>query len=391
MPSAKDKHVLVVDDSPVDMEFLTGILQETFSLSSVNSGKEALKLLEQGLQPDIILLDLYMPEMTGYEACEAIRSKYGDKDIIFVSSNDSTEEILKGYSVGAIDYIVKPFDAALLTSKVSLAINNREILNNLKTTHANANKLVMDAMTYSGELGIIISYQRQCFLVNNIYDLCETLMEAICQVGLNCCVQITENDKIANNSDAGVVCELESELMSRASAMEDRFFTSGTRTFIRYEDIVILIKNMPIEDEEKTGRLRDILLTMAESAQSRIKSFSVANQFCKPVVCDYSNTLSEEVKADISNLVGHIEGTYESLEQEKIKYTDQSSELVDNILHEVESAFYRLGLTEGQERELLKIINNAVDKSLSHYEEDIKLDHQLKSIATQLLSLSTMH
>ena len=95
--------------------------------------------------------------------------------------------------------------------------------------------------------------------------------------------------------------------------------------------------------------------------------------------------------ANLVNLVDHIEGTYESLEQEKIKYTDQSSQLVDNILHEVENAFYRLGLTEGQERELLKIINNAVDKSLSHYEEDIKLDHQLKSIAAQLLSLSTMH
>lgn len=391
MASNQKKHILIVDDSPMDLEFIAGILQEDYTLSTAAGGQQALEILSQGLKPEVVILDIIMPGMSGFEICQTMLDKNNDMDIIFVSSNDSTSKVLEGYSAGAIDFISKPFDAALLQSKVTLAIKNREKLSQLKSTNESVNKLAMDAMTHAGELGIIINYQRQCFLVDNIYDLCEALVEAISQFGLSCCVRMNEGEKVAANSNAGVVNELEAQLMARASYLGERLFNSNMRTFIRYEDVVILIKNMPVDDEEKMGRLRDILMIIAESAQSRIKSFELMHGFCNNINYDDKQEMIDEIRTKVIGLVNSLENVYESFEKDKVKYANKSVNLANAIINKFEEAFSELNLNEEQEKTLLKIIESVVDNSLEPQEEDAQLDSQLKHIANQLTSLQVMH
>lgn len=391
MVSNERKHILVVDDSELDMQFLVEALQEDFTISTAKNGQQALDSLSQGVKPSVVILDINMPEMSGYETCEAILAEDNDMDVIFISSaNDSNDDVLKGYSKGAIDFISKPIDMALLKSKVFLALKNRETLNNLKKTNISANKLAMDAMTHTGELGAIIEYQRQCFLVDNIYDLCETLVEVVSQLGLNCCVQVNEGDKVATHSDTGVVNALEAQLMDRTSSLEERFFTSKMRTFVCYEDIIILIKNMPIEDEEKTGRLRDVLLIIAESAQSRINSFALMRKSSNTLSSSNNIKSSDELRKKIVNLVDYVENIYDSFEKDKIKYANKSVILANTIVNKLEEAFCSLDLTEPQEQALLQAVEDVIDSSIKPHESDVQLDHQLKNIANQLTSLQIM-
>lgn len=111
--------VLVVDDEPANLRVLNQLLNDTYKLMFAKSGKEALRLVEKE-RPNLILLDVMMPEMTGYEVCEQLKKnvKFKSIPIIFVTAlSDPTDEA-KGLNLGAVDYISKPISPAVVKARV---------------------------------------------------------------------------------------------------------------------------------------------------------------------------------------------------------------------------------------------------------------------------------
>ena len=103
--------ILIVDDVPDNLEILGHILKRCgLDVSIAPTGEKALELVERN-KPDLILLDIMMPGMDGYQVCQEIKANEGLEDIpiIFITAVVNTEDIIKAYSVGGIDYIVKPF------------------------------------------------------------------------------------------------------------------------------------------------------------------------------------------------------------------------------------------------------------------------------------------
>jgi DNA-binding response OmpR family regulator len=130
------KHkILIVDDDPTNVEILYEIFEDTYTLARAGTGEEALAVLPRFL-PDLILLDIMMPGLDGYEICRRIRSDscYSFIKIILVSGKAMVEERLKGYEAGADDYITKPFVHEELEAKVSvfLRLKRSEELDQLK-------------------------------------------------------------------------------------------------------------------------------------------------------------------------------------------------------------------------------------------------------------------
>lgn len=104
--------ILVVDDEPINLKVVSNLLQtKGYTVECANSGPIALEKIQNGMKPDIILLDVMMPGMTGYETCLKMRDtlKKAETPIIFLSAKDQTRDIVEGISVGANDYLVKPF------------------------------------------------------------------------------------------------------------------------------------------------------------------------------------------------------------------------------------------------------------------------------------------
>ncbi|MGJ8692627.1 MAG: HD domain-containing phosphohydrolase [Thalassotalea sp.] len=113
------QNVLIVDDEPTNLKVLNNILSNTYKLTFAKSGAVALRLIEKE-QPDLILLDVMMPEMTGYDVCEYLKNNplYKSIPIIFVTAlNDATDEA-KGLNMGAVDYITKPITPAVVKARV---------------------------------------------------------------------------------------------------------------------------------------------------------------------------------------------------------------------------------------------------------------------------------
>ena len=114
--------VLVVDDSKLVIIMIKKYLApDGHQIMQAGSGQEALDLLASGEKPDVILLDVVMEEMDGFELIEKIKSNPKTQDIptLFVTSLDKASDINKGLELGAEDYVIKPFTASELQSKVN--------------------------------------------------------------------------------------------------------------------------------------------------------------------------------------------------------------------------------------------------------------------------------
>lgn len=128
--------ILVIDDSPSIVEFMKEILQPEYTVQSAPSGEAALEILKN-YAPDIILLDVAMGGMNGYEVCSAIRAKgnHGFVKIIMISSGASLKERLKGYESGADDYLPKPFKEEELLAKVRVFLRLKNVEDQLKAVN----------------------------------------------------------------------------------------------------------------------------------------------------------------------------------------------------------------------------------------------------------------
>ncbi len=130
--------ILIVDDEPINVKLIEEILEyeDEFQYKTAIDGARALEVIET-YNPDIVLLDIMMPGMSGYDVCKIIKDnkKYTFAKVIMVSGKAMIEERLKGYEVGADDYITKPFvdDELLAKLKVFSKLKKTEEINELKT------------------------------------------------------------------------------------------------------------------------------------------------------------------------------------------------------------------------------------------------------------------
>jgi len=112
--------VLVVDDTPDNLSLMNRLLKDHYSVRIANSGERGLKLAATGNPPDLILLDIMMPEMDGYEVCQRLKADPNlcDVPVIFLTAKSNAEDERKGLELGAIDYITKPISPAIVLARV---------------------------------------------------------------------------------------------------------------------------------------------------------------------------------------------------------------------------------------------------------------------------------
>jgi PAS domain S-box-containing protein len=124
--------ILIVDDEPVNIQVLINHLAlQNYSLTQASNGTEALAAIEQGFKPDLILLDVMMPRMTGYEACKKIREKFpaNEVPILMLTAKNQVNDLVEGLTVGANDYLTKPISKNELLARIKthLRLSNLNI------------------------------------------------------------------------------------------------------------------------------------------------------------------------------------------------------------------------------------------------------------------------
>ena len=126
--------ILVVDDTPDNLSLMTGLLKDLYKVKIANNGERALKVAMTGTPPDIILLDIMMPVMDGYETCRHLKETQATKDIpvIFLTAKAEIEDEMKGFELGAVDYITKPISPPVVLARVNTHLQLKKMRDYLK-------------------------------------------------------------------------------------------------------------------------------------------------------------------------------------------------------------------------------------------------------------------
>lgn len=127
--------ILVVDDIPANIDVIVGTLKEDYQVKAVKQGAAAIKICQDDLvRPDLILLDIMMPEMDGYQVCEQLKADPATSHIpiIFLSAKGETDDMTRGFELGAEDYVVKPANPLVLKARVKAHLRLKEIRDDLE-------------------------------------------------------------------------------------------------------------------------------------------------------------------------------------------------------------------------------------------------------------------
>ena len=134
----QNQKILVVDDERFNINVLVDLLKPSYKMMAAKSGQQALKAARSKNPPDLILLDIMMPEMDGYEACRQLKA---DKEtanipIIFLSAKTQTEDKIKGLDLGGADYVTKPFDSGEVLARVRAQLKIARLTRELISANA---------------------------------------------------------------------------------------------------------------------------------------------------------------------------------------------------------------------------------------------------------------
>jgi putative two-component system response regulator len=144
----KGKTILIVDDTPENIDLLKGVLKEEYIIKAATRGSKALDIART-TPVDLILLDIMMPEMDGYEVCRALKADEATKKIpvIFVTALQETGDETSGFEAGAVDYITKPINAAVVLARVRTLLALKEAQDALEEWNTNLKKRLLQSVT----------------------------------------------------------------------------------------------------------------------------------------------------------------------------------------------------------------------------------------------------
>jgi len=370
------KTILAVDDTPENIDIISEVLRDDYNVVVALNGEEALEIFDDGPMPDVVLLDVMMPGMDGFEVCKKIRERWSASElpVIFISALDGQEDRLKGFDAGGNDYLTKPIIVDELRKKVELTVEHRTISKRLQQEADFVRSTAMAAMSAAGELGVVLEFLRHSFNAQTPLALAQLVVNTMLSYQLNCSIQLDMGGERVELGENGPLTPMEVGVIETLKT-KGRIFDYQQRTVINYPNMSMLIKNMPVDEPERYGRIKDNAALIAEGADARVTSMKIANEL------EGKELKLKKVINNTSEVLGHITERHQVHKQ-------GTREIMDELLSALEASFMSLGLTEPQEEHLLKISNEAIEKALSLYDQDAKTDQFMNALQKELTAVT---
>ncbi len=362
--------ILLVEDDDFAAIVAAEVLSPDYELKHVSTGQAALDSLQNGI-PDLVLLDVEMSEMSGYEVCRVMRddSAIGDLPILFLSGRVNDEDRLAGYEAGGDDYLTKPVSAEELRAKVKRELAAHAERRRLKADLSGAFSTAMTAMTSAAEIGAVLQFLRTSFGCESYASLCTELLNTLAAYGLEANVQVRGRQGSVSLGANGPCSPLEESVLTTMSA-HGRLFEFGSRTSCSYEHITIIVKSIARDDPERHGRMKDNLAWLAEGANARVVSLDAASAMATQ-------------HAMLSQLTARTRKALESIEQRHRSQGIRSSQIFQALQQDFERRLLTLGITHSQEEELAEMLQRAADQAQALYKDGLEIGAHMEEILTQ--------
>ncbi len=365
--------ILSVDDEPTNQLVIDEILEDDYEVKLVYTGEECLETVKT-FSPNLILLDINMPGIDGYDTCLKLKENSETRNIpvIFLSALTSTEEKLKGYEVGADDYIPKPFDHEDLLNKIknNLSDNlsapvaapvkdkdkedkeNEELLKELQSSRS----VAMEAMRYTSDLGAVVKFYEDSARCKTFDELMQAVFVTANGLSLNCSMQIRDGSEVFNKSSGGDISPMEVSVLD-VSKDKGRFFDFNARTIMNYKHSSILIKNMPIDDDKRYGVMKDILGALGNGAEERVRTI----------------ILERAVVSNREQVIALIQETFKSINYQHMLRSREGADIMESMIKDVYKTIESMDLLSYQEEQLESIMESFRQRNDMHVNAGVDL------------------
>ncbi|WP_374556212.1 response regulator [Aquitalea pelogenes] len=371
--------ILVVDDVLITRRLMKAGLSHCFEVVDAESGEQALELLPQ-LELAAIVLDVEMqPGMDGFETCRLVRAdeRFAHVPVVFVSAREAVEDRLSGYEAGGENYIVKPFSALELEAKLRRLIEASSERRRLDGQVRDASSAAMTAMVSMSEMGALLEVIKQLGAAGSMAELADALVAGLRLYGLQGCVQLRAGAGVLNRSSDGDASPLELSVLEHLAGM-GRMVQFKNRMIINYPEVSLLLRDMPVEDEDRCGRLRDHLTMLVEAVNVHVGSLAVlaaARQRDRQVVAvamRMIQTLGEVDRAQRDNQVaGRI--------------------ALEDIRQRIDEACVSMLLTNSQEVLLHRALDEGIESMLGSQSDTTQLQDRLSQMVQELRQVAGVH
>ncbi|THB69550.1 MAG: DNA-binding response regulator [Gammaproteobacteria bacterium] len=320
--------------------------------------------------PSCVIIDTTEFDDAGLETCKKLKE---DEDtfkipVVILTDADTIEDRLDCYLCGCDDVISTPFEGDEFKARVQVAAKNKQIIDDVQ---ADANEIwetALEAMSTAGELGGLLVAIEKCILCNSYDELSNEIFAACEAYELNVSFQIrsTKGLFFYGNNLTPEKENMENELLSRAKD-KSRFFDFGARTIVNFESISLLIKNMPLDDMEKYGRIKDNIAPFLSSADSRIRAIALQMEV-------------EKQRSVLERLISDTQSAVEYIEKQYSEHKEQSGELLERLIQEMDAGFISLNLSEAEECHFRNLLENSKTQIMELYEGGLEIDNSFEKI-----------
>lgn len=345
--------LFLVDDALPARRLLESAFRADYRVTSFASAEECLSALNDGVTgPDLFLLDVDLPTMNGYDLCRQIKSNATLKSIpvIFVSGLDDLDSRLEGYGAGGIDYIPKPYNIPELRQKIAacllLARNDA-----LKGRLAESEMLASQAMSALDEYAILVRFLRSLNECGDIGAIVDYLLRMLGHFGLQTAIQIRLPGFEMTYSANGTNLPLEVSVVNHVRKL-GRIFEFKTRAAYNFECLTILVNNVPHQDPDLCGRLRDHLAIAAEAANAKLTDLQTRAAY-------------SHAKQLASDLLGRLQRAMADFESGFLDARYRGTVATQAMLDELARALAALGLSEDQESVIDQIVRTGTESLAS--------------------------
>jgi len=300
-------NILIVDDEPYNIRILSGILKGEYTPIASTNGLEAIAYARQN-KPDIILLDIMMPDMDGYEVFQNLAEDKRTKDIpvIFVTAMSSTEDEIQGFRLGCADYITKPFKPEIIKARIRTHLKLKNYCDNLEEmARQYANQLVhAERLSIIGTLSSGIGHEIANYL-NVIVGFSELLEHTIDDIPANLGCSSEESEY--RHKGTAILEERRRKLSSIIKAA-DRIIT-----------IISSMKKFSYRGDEKTSliSIRECIEETLTLCQYPLKFISVGKKINTQLPGIYGN--AQQLEQVFVNLIKNAADAMETSEQKILK------------------------------------------------------------------------
>ena len=366
--------VFVVDDDPAVRDIICAILEEEYPVQSFESAEECLAALAEK-RPDLILLDINLPGMNGYTLCRQLKndSQLRQIPVMFVSGHDSPEERIAGYDAGGEDFIVKPFEPEELLRKVKVAQNMVRNQRTLAEQIEEAEHLSSLVIASMDETGILLQFMSKLIAMDNAQEIAEGLLELLHRYRLDGVVQVRMEGEPLTLSAAGTNLPLEVSVIEHVRD-QGRIFEFSRRSVHNFERVTLMINNLPLDDPDYCGRLRDHLSVAAQGVDSRLKALLAEER-------------SRRTQEGIQQALENVGNTIMELHEAHKENAEASSVLIVGLQETLLNSFYKLGLTDNQEKFLQNMVGDFMTRMVELLDRGIQTQDALRLLSNQLSDL----